>query len=106
MSVSTERERLRLLTDYTVIRVVQSEARQDGLWLLTNFGCAFEGHMAVGLMTVIAIILIEDRLLPKVEAIDVTVAKIERALMGLEGAALRLAGYVVTDGESTGDDVA
>src|SRR5258708_39327586 len=106
MSVSMEYERLRLLTDNPVARIVQREARQYGrrLLLLMRFCRAFQRHVTIGLMAVIPVVLIEDRLLPKVEAIDVTVAKIERPLMGLEGTPLRLTGYIVPNGESPRDD--
>src|SRR6266700_748957 len=56
-------------------------------------------------MAVIPVILIETWLLPKIEPIDVAVAKIKRPLMRLEGSPLRLTGYVVPNRKSPSNDV-
>src|SRR3984957_2285870 len=109
LRVAMKRKRLGLLADDPIARIIEREARPDhgGLLLVARFLYALQDHVAVCLVPVIRVVFVENRLLPEVQAVYVSVAEVQGPLVGLERAGFRITrGSVVLDRESPGDDVA
>src|SRR3954451_24693869 len=70
------------------------------------FGRTLQCGMAICLMSVVSVKFVEDRFLPEIEAVNIAMAEVQGPLMRLESRPSRLAGHVVADGKSPGDDLA
>src|SRR5581483_9616116 len=99
--IAAKGEGLLFFGDGAAARIAKGEARANGgaigLRLVDRL------HTTVGLLAVVLEVLREDFFAPEIEAVDIAVAEIERALVRLEVRVVWIArGGVISDGKRSG----